>query len=58
MTTCSSIDHDTGAITYTGSGEDFESFQTPASAFTLTVRVPTTILETVPTTERLLPMPP
>ena len=28
----------TGAITYTGSGENHESFGTPASAFTLTVR--------------------
>ena len=27
-----------GAITYTGAGENFEDFMTPASAFTLTVR--------------------
>ena len=33
------INSASGAITYTGSGEDFESFQTPASAFTLTVTV-------------------
>ena len=28
-----------GALTYTGGGENFESFRTPASAFSLTVRV-------------------
>ena len=32
------IDGSSGAITYTGSGEDYESFTTPASAFTLTVQ--------------------
>ena len=32
------IGSSTGAITYVGSGEDYEGFGTPASAFTLTVR--------------------
>ena len=32
------IDGSTGAITYTGTGEDYEGFTTPASAFTLTVQ--------------------
>ena len=32
------INSSTGAITYTGSGEDYESFTTPASAFSLTVQ--------------------
>ena len=32
------IDGSTGEITYTGGGEDFEGFVTPASAFSLTVQ--------------------
>ena len=32
------IDSSTGAITYTGGGEDYEGFETPASAFSLTVQ--------------------
>ena len=32
------IDSSTGAITYVGSGEDFEGFTNPADAFNLTVR--------------------
>ena len=32
------IDGSSGAITYTGDGEDFEDYMTPASAFSLTVQ--------------------
>ena len=35
------IDPSSGVLTYTGSGENFEGFQTPASAYTLTVRART-----------------
>ena len=36
----------TGAITYTGSGENYESFGTPASAFTLTVEADDGVTDT------------